>query len=414
MSNYLQQITESIETITFHRRVWPFLKAILALLKETVAEWSRDNASQLGAALAYYTALSLAPLLVLVVVTLSLVFGDTSVQGEIVDGTRKFIGQDVATVVGSILRNAGTSGSGILATVISVGMLMFGASGVFGQLKHALNTVWELKQKPGRGVTGMIKERLISFAMMLGAGSLLIVSLMFDTLVSVLGGAIGTWLPAAPDLTQLFAFLQTLQVAKFLFSLLIFTLLFAFVYKTVPDAEIAWSDVWIGGVATSFLFTLGNLLIGLYLGRSSVGSAYGAAGSLVAFLVWVYYSAQVFFFGAEFTQVYANMYGSRILPDDDAVAVLRKTRTRKEVFDMMRPRLGRQREAQDASEEKSEVPADEKLPTADHAAADKDDASGRRVNGKKLVGLGAAITSVIAGAAFALRRYRQRQGEEDD
>lgn len=414
MGNYSHQITESIDTITFHRRVWSFLKAIFTLLKETAAEWSRDNASQLGAALAYYTALSLAPLLVLVVVILSLVFGDTSVEGEIVNGTRELIGQDAATVIGSILRNAGASSSGILATVISIGMLMFGASGVFGQLKHALNTVWELKQKLDRGVTGMIKERLISFAMMLVAGSLLIVSLMFDTLISVLGGAIGTWLPAVPDLTQLFAYLQSLQTAKFLFSLLIFTLLFAFIYKTVPDAEISWSDVWIGGMATSLLFTVGNLLIGLYLGRSSVGSAYGAAGSLVALLVWVYYSAQVFFFGAEFTQVYANMYGSRILPDDDAVAVLRKTRTRKEVFDMMRPRLGRHHESQNASEEKPEAPAAEQPQITDHTAAEKDDVSRRRANGNKLVALGAAATSVIAGTVFALWRYRQRQVEEED
>jgi membrane protein len=352
MDTYFQTLKERIKNIALLRRVWSVLKAVVALLKETVAEWSRDDASQLGAALAYYTALSLAPLLVLVVVIFSLVFGNTSVETEIVNGTQQLFGQNVSAVIRTILSNAGTSGSSILATVISIGMLIFGASGVFGQLKNALNTVWELRRKPDRGVTGMIKERLISFAMVLAAGSLLVVSLIFDTLLSALGGAIGTLLPAAPALTQLFAFLQTLQAAKFLFSLIIFSLLFAFIYKTVPDAEIAWSDVWIGGTVTALFFTVGNLLIGLYLGRSSVGSAYGAAGSLVAFLIWVYYSAQVFFFGAEFTQVYANMYGSRILPDDDAIAVLRETRTRRELFDMMRPRLGGPRSSRNVGEEK--------------------------------------------------------------
>jgi membrane protein len=340
MNTYLQKIRKRIETIAPHRRIWSVLKAIFALLKETVNEWSRDNASQLGAALAFYTALSLAPLLVLVVVMINLVFGSTSYTGEIVNGMRQLIGQDAASVTRIVLENAGTSGSSVLATVISIGMLMFSASAVFGQLKNALNAVWELRRKPEEGVTKVIKDRLISFVMVLVAGSLLIASLLFDTALSMLGGAIGSWLPAVPVVTQSFAFLQSIQAAKFVFSLVIFATLFAFIYKTVPDAEIAWSDVWIGGTVTSLLFTGGNLLIGLYLGRGSVGSAYGAAGSLVALLVWVYFSAQVFFFGAEFTQVYANRYGSRILPDDDAVAVLRETRTRGEVFDMMRPRWG--------------------------------------------------------------------------
>jgi membrane protein len=376
MDTFFQTLRERIKNIALLRRIWSILKAVGALLKETVAEWTRDDASQLGAALAYYTALSLAPLLVLVVVIFSLVFGNTSVEGEIVNGTQQLFGPGVSTVIRTILSNAGTSGSSILATVISIGMLIFGASGVFGQLKNALNTVWELRRKPDRGVTSMIKERLVSFAMVLAAGSLLVVSLIFDTLLSALGGAIGTLLPAAPALTQLFAFLQTLQVAKFLFSSIIFSVLFTFIYKTVPDAEIAWSDVWIGGTVTALLFTVGNLLIGLYLGRSSLGSAYGAAGSLVAFLVWVYYSAQVFFLGAEFTQVYANMYGSRILPDDDAIAVLRETRTRSELFEMMRPRLGGNHRARDEPQEESEDvgsagPAESRTPTGDASPADK-------------------------------------------
>lgn len=416
MDNHAQHTIENIEGISHARRADSIPKAILYLLKETFAEWSRDNASQLGAALAYYTALSLAPLLVLIVVILSLVFGNISAEGEIVAGTQEMLGQDAADVIGVILRNAEVSGSSILATVISIGMLMFGASGVFGQLKHALNTVWELKQKSGRGVTGMLKERLISFAMVFVAGFLLIVSLMFDTLAAGLEGAIGTWLPEAAQLTQLIAYIQTLQAAKFLFSFLIFTLLFAFIYKTVPDAEIAWSDVWIGGAATSFLFTAGNLLIGIYLGRSSVRSAYGAAGSLVALLVWVYYSAQVFFLGAEFTQVYANTYGSRILPDDDAVAVLREMRTRKEIFEMMQPQLGWRRAAKEAAESKPAISGDAEAAVVGTSAANDDVSKPFRKKKRLAVfgGVAAAAASVIAGVVLGLRRYDQDQDEEEE
>jgi membrane protein len=413
MSNYLQTVRKRIAKSALIQRTQSILKAIFSLLKETMAEWSRDNASQLGAALAYYTALSLAPLLVLVVVIFSLVFGNTSFEGEIINGTQKAIGQDAAIVIRTVLRNAGTSGSGIIATVISIGMLMFSASGVFGQLKRALNTVWELQQRSDRGVTGMIKERLISFAMVLVAGSLLIASLLFDTVLSVLGNAVGAWLPPALDPTRVFALLQTLQVAQFLLSFVIFSLLFAFIYKAVPDAEIAWSDVWIGGIATSLLFTTGNVLIGLYLGRSSVGSAYGAAGSLVALLVWVYYSAQVFFIGAEFTQVYANMYGSRILPDDDAVAVLRKTRTRKEVFAMMRPQFGGHREDQDTEEQESSAHI-ASATTSEHLTAAEDNPSEQLVSKKKLAAfstISALVGGAVVGAIFGLRQRNQHQND---
>jgi membrane protein len=396
-------------------------KTIFDLLKETVAEWTRDNAAQLGAALAFYTALSLAPLLVLVVVMISLVFGTTSYTGEIVDGTRQMIGPDAANVIGSILENAGTSGSSILATVISIGMLMFGASAVFGQLKRALNTVWELRRKPDEGVTKVIKDRLASFLMVLVAGSLLIASLLFDTVLSALGGAIGNWLPAAPDVMQIFTLLQSIQAAKFLFSLLIFATLFAFIYKTVPDAEITWSDVWIGGLVTSLLFTGGNLLIGLYLGRSSVGSAYGAAGSLVALLVWVYYSAQVFFFGAEFTQVYANTYGSQILPDDDAVAVVRETRTRKETFDMMRPRWGGQSEAAGEAAAAQQAEAGDVEPAmdtteADSSASTEDDHRKATIRKRGLLAAGGAlVSSAVAGLLLGMWRHsRDADGGGED
>jgi membrane protein len=309
-------------------------RAIFELLKATIDEWSRDNAAQLGAALAYYTALSLAPLLVLVVVILSMVLGNTTAGEQIVFYTSRMVGPNAAEIVETILSNAEVTSSGVLATVISIGMLMFGASGVFGQLKIALNSVWELRGVPNRKVSGIVKEQVVSFVMMLAAGSLLIGSLMVNTMIAGLEQTIGTVLPATSNLIRLLFYLESTEVARFIFSFAVFTVLFAFIYKTVPDADIAWSDVWIGGAATSFLFTTGNLLIGIYLARSSMSSVYGAAGSLVALLVWVYYSAQVFFLGAEFTQVYANTYGSRILPDNDAVAVMRELRTRNELSEM--------------------------------------------------------------------------------
>lgn len=294
---------------------------VVDLLKETVQEWSDDNAAQLGAALAFYTALSLAPLLVLIVVLAGLLVGGGGIQGQLVDQAGAAVGQNAASVFETILENAGDSGSGLLATVISLAMLMFGASGVFGQLKNALNRVWELEADPERGIKGMIEDRLAAFAMVLGAGALLIASLTLDSALAALDATLGSAIPALPSLVSLAEILRTVQVAKFFVSFVVFAALFAFIYKAVPDAEIAWGDVWIGGAATSLLFTIGNLLIGLYLGRGTVGSAYGAAGSLVAFLVWVYYSAQVFFFGAEFTQVYADKYGSTIRADEDAVRV---------------------------------------------------------------------------------------------
>ncbi|HEC22442.1 MAG TPA: YihY/virulence factor BrkB family protein [Chloroflexi bacterium] len=368
------------------------------LLRETFREWSRDNASQLGAALAYYTALSLAPLLILVVVIASTILKDNAIQSEIVAQTRNAMGEDAARVIQTILQNAHMSGSGILATVISIGMLMFGASGVFGQLKSALNTVWEIEPRPDRGVKGILKDRLISFAVVLEAGSLLILSLMLDTFLGVLSNQISVWFPALPGLVRMIVLLRTLQTVKIFVSFTVFTLLFAFIYKTLPDAEIAWKDVWIGGAATSLLFTLGNMLIGLYLGHSSIGSAYGAAGSLVALLVWVYYSAQVFFLGAEFTQVYANRYGSRIVPSDDAVQVVRQRRSRHEIFEMMRPSLIATGQTGPEEDEKP-------LPSAGETATGEE--SGRRRSLIRYGSIAAAALSLIAGVIVGVRRLRE-------
>jgi membrane protein len=254
----------------------------------------------------------------------------------------------------------------------------------------------------------MLKERLVSFGMVLVAGSLLVVSLTLDTVLAGFSGALGSRLSALPDLIQLVELLRTLRFVKFLFSFGVFTLLFAFIYKAVPDAEVAWKDVWIGGAATSLLFTGGNLLIGIYLGRSSVGSAYGAAGSLVALLVWVYYSAQVFFFGAEFTQVYAEIHGSRILPDEDAVALVREERTRQEVFGMMRPRLmrlGRKK----AKEEEAVETEEADMPTEVEVSAIAEDARSNRDHLLKYGGAAAGVLGLLAGAIAVISRIKDER-----
>jgi hypothetical protein len=189
---------------------------------------------------------------------------------------------------------------------------VLGAAGFFGQLQDALNTVWEVTPKPGGGILDMIKGRFLSFTMVLGIGFLLLVSLLISTVLANLTNVVGNMLPGADLLAQ---------IINFVVSFLVVTLLFAMIYKVLPDAVIAWSDVWVGAAITALLFNIGKFLLGLYLGSSSIASTYGAAGSLVVLLVWVYYSAQILLFGAEFTQVYAQRFGSRIVPADNAVAV---------------------------------------------------------------------------------------------
>ena len=201
---------------------------------------------------------------------------------------------------------------GVVATVISVIILLFGASGVFGQLQASLNRIWGVKPKPGRGVLGMIQDRLLSFGFTLVVGFLLLVSLLLTAGIALVADLAGGLMPASETLTQLL---------NFVLSLAIITLLFAMIFKFLPDAKIAWRDVWIGAFLTALLFTVGKFALGLYLGKSSVASSYGAAGSLIVLLLWVYYSSLILFFGAEFTQVYANRFGSRVAPADNAVPV---------------------------------------------------------------------------------------------
>jgi len=290
-------------------------RAFIALVKETVAEWNEDKAPRLAAALAYYTVFSLAPVLIIVIAIAGLVFGQDAAQGEVVKQIDELVGKQGAEVIQSALQSAHESESSGPASIINLVILLFGASGVFAQLQDALNTVWEVAPKPGGALLTVLRQRFLSFAMLLVIGFLLLTSLVLSAGLAALGNFVGGLLPGIDLLWQ---------ILNFLVSFGVITVLFAAIYKILPDAKIAWDDVWIGAAITAFLFTVGKLLIGLYLGNASFGSTYGAAGSLVVILAWVFYSALILFFGAEFTQVYARRYGSRIIPSSHAVRLTKE------------------------------------------------------------------------------------------
>jgi len=288
------------------------VKAIVRLFAETVRSWREDKAPRLGASLAYYTIFSIPPLLILLIGIASIAFGRDAVEGRIVGTIQGLIGAGGAAAIQDMLRNAHASGHGPIATVIGVVTLLLGASGVVSNLKDSLNTIWEIEPKPGRGIAAFVKKYFFSMSLALAAGFLLLASLAVSAGLAALGDYLGRVLPGGTALWG------TVNV---LLSIVVIGLLFAVLFKFLPDARVAWRDVLLGGFFTSVLFTVGEALIGLYLGRTNVGSAFGAAGSLVVVLVWVYYSSMILFFGAEFTQAYARLYGSRIVPDPDAQPV---------------------------------------------------------------------------------------------
>lgn len=277
------------------------------MLKETVDEWMADNASTLAAALAFYTALSIAPLLVMVILIAGFVWTESAAQSAIMTQLQSAIGPQGADFVATAIENASRPAASSIAGLISLAVLIWGSTNVFAQLQSSLNQIWDVEPKPGRGIMGTVKDRFLSFGLVLGIALLLLVSLILNAVLSAISRASPNILPGVDWLWQ---------AGEFLVSLAIITLLLAAIYKILPDAKIGWRSVWGGAVVTALLFTLGKFLLGLYL--SNATSAYGAAGSVMAFLLWVYYSAQILFFGAELTQVYANRYGSGIEPADNA------------------------------------------------------------------------------------------------
>lgn len=285
-------------------------KSIWQFLKTTINEWVEAEPFQLAAALSYYTLFSLAPLLLIAIGVAGLVFGREAAQNQIVETLQGMIGQDSAKAVQEMIQASSEKPkTGMLSTIIGFVALLFGAGGVVGQLQTSLNKMWEVTPNPGQGIWGFLRQRFFSFAMVLAIGFLLLVSLVvtavLSSFTSMLSSFLGdaTFVAHAIDILVSFGFV---------------TLLFALIYKYVPDVEIQWRDVWVGAALTSILFTIGKYLIGLYIGTSGVGSTFGAAGSLITILVWVYYSSLIFFLGAEFTRVYATQYGSGVAPAENA------------------------------------------------------------------------------------------------
>lgn len=273
------------------------------LVKKTAIEWNDDNCSTLAAAMSYYTIFSLAPVIIIAVAVAGLLFGSKAAQGQIQEQIQGLVGESGAKVIESMVVSANKPSTGIIATVLSVLLLAFAASGVFVQLQQSLNVIWKAKAPPKMsGVVNLIRTRFLSLAMVLGIGFLLLVSLVLSAGLAAAGSFLNNLVPGWAILWQ---------VVNLVVSFGVVTLLFGMIYKILPDAAVRWSDVWLGAAVTSLLFSLGKFGIGLYLGKGSVASTYGAAGSLAVVLLWVYYSAQILFFGAEFTQVYSKSHGSQ-------------------------------------------------------------------------------------------------------
>ncbi len=285
------------------------LKNAWATLREAASGWMDDNATRLSAALAFYTILSIAPLFVIAVAIAGMAFGEEAATGALTDQLRGLLGEAGAEVAKTTVEHADKPKAGTVATIIGVITLLFGATGVFGELQGALNVIWNVKPKPGFSIWQKVKQRFLSFGMVLVIGFLLLVSLVMTAALTAFGDYLEGQAPGVPIL---------MRVANFVLSFAVVAALFALIFKYLPDAQVAWKDVWFGAVVTAALFTAGKYLIGLYLGTAGVGTPFGAAGSMVAFVVWVYYSGLIVFFGAELTQVEAKRAGREIKPAENA------------------------------------------------------------------------------------------------
>jgi len=284
------------------------------LLRQTFSEWLEDKAPQLGAALAYYTVFSLAPLILVLLAIVGLIFRNDpgGAWNKITEQMSYFLDKSAVEVVQNIAQKAAQPNKSFLATIIGILLALFGASGVFGQLQDALNTIWGVKAKPGGGIWGFLRSRFLSFAMVGGVCFLLLVSLTMEGVLKGFSHYVQAVLPGG--------IVIALAVYR-IFDLAVVILLFAIIFKFLPDAKIQWRDVWIGAAMTAIFFAFGKWALGLYLGSGSAASAYGAASSLITLLLWVYYSSQILLFGAEFTQVYACRAGRGVAPDEHATRI---------------------------------------------------------------------------------------------
>jgi membrane protein len=301
------------------------LREIFALVRDSVKEFLDDDCQTQAAALSYYTIFSLPPLLVLILMLLGAVLDPQDIRGHLETQLGTLMGPSATEQIRNILEQAQSPGSGTgLAAVLSVFALLLGATGAFGQLQAALNRAWEVAPDPDKGgIKQFLLKRVFSFGMILSVAFLLLVSLVLSAALTAFGGALGSMLPDGVSATLL-------QVVNQVLSLVVIAGLFAALFKVLPDARVAWRDVLVGGAATAVLFVLGKFIIGLYLGRSNPGEAFGAAGSLAVLLVWIYYSSMILLFGAEFTQLWAERRGQGIAPERGAMRVVRQRKELRE------------------------------------------------------------------------------------
>jgi membrane protein len=289
------------------KRAWPILKG-------TFSEFSTDKVLRLSAALAYYAMFSIGPILAIAVGLAGLAFGHEAVRHQVQQQLKSMLGPESAKMLASMM-SAQKHGSSLVTTIVGIVALLVGAGGVFGQLQDSLNTIWEVKPKPGTGVWNFIRSRFLSFSMVLGVGFLLLVSMALTTFLSAITGSLGSGLPEV-----------LAHALNFIVSFAVITLLFAMIFKYLPDIKVPFSKVWVGAIGTAFLFTVGKYLLALYLGQQSTASSYGAAGSVILILMWVYYASIILFCGAEFTQVYTRQTGTPLAPAKYAVPVTQQDR----------------------------------------------------------------------------------------
>ncbi|HET6313493.1 MAG TPA: YihY/virulence factor BrkB family protein [Chloroflexia bacterium] len=370
--------------------------SLLGLVKETFQDWTQDKASRLGAALAYYAIFSIGPMLVVVIAIAGKVFGKDAAEGKISDTLSQVLSSDAAKFVEALVTSASKPKEGTIATVVGTGTLLLSAMGVFGQLKDALNTIWEVEPVPGGGIMAALTKNFLSFGMLLGVGFLLLVSLVVNALLSTLGPFLRDALPGGALLWN---------AVNYVITLAIISLMFALIFKFVPDIRVGWKEVLLGGVVTATLFLLGQIALGIYLSLGNVGSAFGAAASLVIVLVWIYYSAQILFLGAEFTQVYANRYGSGMAPGRHARLLTEEARAQQGTKSKQpRKQAAREQEAEPGSPTHKTSPwfryvshVETELPRRQARAKD---------HGKRMKGLGCRGTMHQAPTAICLCRTR--------
>lgn len=301
-------------------KVMPFLKTIWNLLKETYSEFDDDNAIKLSASLSYYTIFSLAPLIIIILSICGLFFGRDAVTGSFFWQIQGLVGKEAGLQLQEMIKSIELSDSSLFATIVGSVTLLIGASGVFAEIQSSINFIWGLKAKPNKGLVKFLKNRLMSFSMIAAVGFLLLVSLTLNTLMDVLNARLMRYFPDAT--------VYLFYILNIIILFVSITLLFSIIFRTLPDGTVAWKDTLIGSGVTAILFMIGKFAIGYYIGSSTIGSAYGAAGSVIVILVWVYYSAIILYFGAEFTKVYALRYGEKIIPNDYAVEI------KKQIFEI--------------------------------------------------------------------------------